>query len=62
MSRVIKRGDAHVSKPVQVICPKCMSVVEFERSDIYSDQRDGDYVKCPVCCRFIAAKVIWGRP
>jgi hypothetical protein len=47
MARVIKQGKPVVE--VAVIKHDCGSTVEFERSDIRNDQRDGNYVVCPAC-------------
>lgn len=35
----------------KMTCDKCKSVLEVTRADISSD-RDGDYIKCPVCDKF----------
>ena len=46
--RIIKEGK----KPVeewQVTCDKCGCVFAFDRSDIHSDQREGNWVYCPTC-------------
>jgi DNA-directed RNA polymerase subunit RPC12/RpoP len=35
-------------------CTRCNSLIQFCWDDVYADQRDGAYVKCPVCQVFIA--------
>lgn len=59
MAKIIKRGQDPRTKPVRHTCGKCKSVIEFTRSDIHGDQRDGNYVKCPVCNSFINSSVVF---
>lgn len=48
---VEKHNDKKVYK---VKCWKCGSVLEYTVNDIEMDERDGNYVTCPVCNYFIA--------
>lgn len=60
MAKVIRRGTKHEeAQKAEYTCSKCDSLVEFHRSDIRSDQRDGSYVVCPVCGGFITTKVVF---
>lgn len=34
-------------------CPYCDTDFSYNDSDVNSDFRDGDYVKCPVCGKFL---------
>lgn len=38
-------------------CKDCKCVFVYTSSDVIFDQRDGDYVKCPTCKKFIASKI-----
>ncbi len=58
MVKIIKRGAKPSEKVARVTCGQCGSVLEFEKKDVQSDQREGDYVKCPVCTTFIANSVL----
>lgn len=60
MAKVIKRGivPSKYGKWAQHQCGSCHSVVEYVQSDIRGDQRDGDYVKCPVCNVYISTQTI----
>jgi len=55
MAKTIKRGEVgtevarYMCKPMLGGGRKCGSIIEFSRSDVKSDQRDGNYVICPVC-------------
>ena len=60
MAKIIERGDKHIrDNKAKHKCHKCASVIEFTKSDIKSDQRDGDYVQCPVCTTFINRSVVF---
>lgn len=53
--RIIKEGK----KPNQEkkkVCSKCKTEFAYTSSDVKLDQRDGDYVNCPVCNSFISDK------
>ena len=45
MARVIKRPDPRPE--VAIVNCRCGGIVEYERGDVRSDQRDGSYVVCP---------------
>jgi predicted Zn finger-like uncharacterized protein len=50
--KILKQGQ--VPNPTWIrTCSNCKTQFEYDRSDINSDQRDGDYVKCPCCKAFI---------
>lgn len=66
MSRVLKRGEKLREVAVYTCARElksgCGSEIEFERSDVRSDQRDGSYVVCPVCKAWIDASLLsWKR-
>ena len=50
--RIIKKGKIP-PKEKRITCPKCGCVFMYEPCDIHSDQREGDYVVCPTCKKFI---------
>lgn len=54
--KVIKEG-AKKENEYEVECSKCDSVLHYTNGDRHSDQRDGDYIICPVCKAFIAFSV-----
>jgi len=58
MAKIHRRGAPPSESKYLFECKKCDSLVEFNREDVQSDQRDGDYVVCPVCLAFIAWSVI----
>ncbi len=53
--KVIKQGN-NKPKETKKTCSKCKTKFSFTKEDIKSDWRDGDYVVCPTCNNFIAAK------
>lgn len=53
--RVIKEGTKKLVE-VKEICHKCDTKFAYTPADIQVDSRDGDYVVCPICKAFIAAK------
>lgn len=55
--RIIKEGKLP-PKEKKMECKNCGCVFMYERSDVHSDQREGDYVVCPTCKKFI--NVHWG--
>lgn len=63
MAEIIKRGTNHLKAQYALhTCFKCGSEIRFHRSDVKPDQRDGDYVECPVCRTFIASSMLqWGN-
>lgn len=57
MAKVIERGEA--SKQVaRHRCINCDSLVDYYQLDVMPDQRDGDYVVCPICKAWISTKVL----
>lgn len=50
--RIIKEGQKPV-KEWQITCYNCGCIFIFDRSDIHSDQREGDWVECPTCNKCI---------
>lgn len=59
VARIIKRGEVK-TETAKYTCGNCGSLIEFEKSDIQGDQRDGDYVKCPLegCGSLINASIL----
>lgn len=53
--KVIKEGNNN-PKETKKKCSKCKTVFTFTEQDIKPDWRDGDYVNCPTCGNFIAAR------
>ncbi len=50
--RIIKEGTPpHKEKKQE--CVNCGCVFMYERSDIHTDKRDGDFVICPSCGAYI---------
>lgn len=39
-------------------CRDCRSEVEYTRADVEGDQREGNYVRCPVCKALIAESTL----
>lgn len=54
MPRIIKRGVNPVEYVYHYQCTNCQSVIEYSQSDVQFDQRDGDFVVCPVCRHGVA--------
>lgn len=51
--KIINRGE----KPTvtfEVKCGSCNTLFEYVLFDVQIDNRDGNYVTCPVCGQFIA--------
>lgn len=42
-------------------CARCLSLIEYEQGDVRSDQRDGEYVVCPVCEAWTSTRVLTWR-
>lgn len=57
--KIIKKGNIE-PKSIKEKCSKCKTVFEYTNGDVKSD-RDGDYVECPICNSFIAAKRTFGN-
>lgn len=53
--KIIKMGNQTPKEKVKT-CHNCKTVFSFTNQDINPDQRDGDYVICPVCKTFINVK------
>lgn len=53
--KIIKQGELK-PKETKKTCSKCKTKFSFTSADIKPDFRDGDYVICPTCGAFIAAK------
>lgn len=51
--RIIKDGN---NKPIEykMVCYNCGCEAIYTKEDIHFDQRDGDYVVCPCCGRWIS--------
>ena len=50
--RIIKKGKLP-PKEKKMECKNCGCVFMYDFRDIHSDQREGDYVICPTCKKFI---------
>lgn len=50
--RIIKEGKLPL-KERKMECNNCGCLFMYEQKDIYSDQREGNYVVCPTCKKFI---------
>lgn len=55
MSRIISKGVIP-NKEKQITCYNCNTVFAFMPEEVKYDYRDGDYIICPVCTKFIDAK------
>jgi hypothetical protein len=60
--KIIKMGKDPQTNEIQETCHWCKTVFSYEKSDVKPDNRDGDYVVCPCCGRFIAAKSFLPNP
>lgn len=40
-------------KEIEKCCPKCNTIFTYTKSDVESDIREGNYVKCPLCKAFL---------
>jgi DNA-directed RNA polymerase subunit RPC12/RpoP len=58
VARIIKRGTTAEDYRYLYVHAECGSEIEFTKADVKSDTRDGDYVECPVCGRFISWEVV----
>lgn len=63
MATIIRRGDKHIrDSKARYTCGKCDSEIEFTKADVKGgDQRDGDYVQCPVCNAYISYRVVFNK-
>ena len=57
MATILKQGKIKVNK-AKYTCSRCDTVAEFESSDVRHDQRDGSYVKCPLCGAYIDETIL----
>ena len=55
--RIIKEGKQPDNAEYYVKCKNCDCEFAFKKIDIYPDPRDGDYVMCPTCAKFISPDV-----
>ena len=53
--RIIRQGKIPTDERKKT-CKKCNTLFAYFPKDIFRDQRDGDYVKCPLCKAFINIK------
>lgn len=51
---IIKKGNQK-RKEYGFVCRICGCVAKFDETDIRRD-RDGDYIVCPICGRFVSMK------
>ena len=56
--RIIKEGKLP-PKEKKMTCENCGCVFMYERSDVHSDQREGCWVVCPTCKKFIDVDGRW---
>lgn len=50
--KIIKQGELP-NEEKEKTCYNCKTVFSYTRKDVKPDQRDGDYVICPVCGKWI---------
>ncbi len=62
MAKVLEQGTKHLEiRKAKHRCDVCASLIEFDKSDVQGDQREGDYVDCPVCTAYISSnRLRWG--
>ena len=51
--KIIKKGTRK-RESILKTCGYCSTELEYNNSDIKHDFRDGNYIICPVCQRFLA--------
>lgn len=51
--KIIKRGTLPEERVYRVTCSNCKSELEYTKEDVKLDFREGDYIVCPVCEKFI---------
>lgn len=56
--RIIKKGQLPPKEKEQT-CPECGCVFMYELADVVYDQREGCYVVCPTCRKFIDVDGRW---
>ena len=52
--KIIKDGKNIINAEVKKKCGYCTAVFTYTKSDIQPDWRDGDYVICPCCKKFLS--------
>lgn len=50
--KIIKSGKIP-STEKKVTCANCGTIFAYDKEDVTSDQRDGNYVRCPLCKAYI---------
>ena len=55
--KVIKKGILK-EKEIKKTCGYCNCKFEYSKEDIHYDTRDGNYVICPTCEKFLATSYI----
>lgn len=50
--KIIKQGNIG-KKEYKMVCWQCDCVAMYTSDDIHYDQRDGAYVICPCCGKFV---------
>ena len=53
MARVLTGGGVTATTSCQ-----CGALVEFQKSDVSTDERDQQYVRCPDCYQIISGRVL----
>lgn len=56
--KIIKEGISPEEMTKKETCYNCKTKFEYQNSDIQDDFRDGSYVICPKCGKFISASRI----
>jgi hypothetical protein len=59
--QIIKRGSDPRKTKLRMIC-SCGTEALFERREVQGDQRDGDYVVCPVCGSYVSVRLLMPVP
>lgn len=54
--KILKVGNTSNINQVECTCGKCETVFIYNASDVNVD-REGRYVKCPICKTFINSKL-----
>lgn len=51
---IIRPGNKPENVRYQQTCKTCGCVFAYTKSDVKPDQREGDYLVCPTCTKFIS--------
>jgi RNase P subunit RPR2 len=51
--KIIKEGKLP-ERTKQKTCSYCTAVLEYEPADVTYDRRDGPYIVCPCCKKFLS--------